>query len=273
MKRSRLLTAVLAAGAAAGLAACNSESTTNLTQQLVTDQQVTADVALATGDAIANDVGELILNEASAGFLLAPSFDLFGSPPGVTVIRHRTCFDAQGNAQAACDASTTASVLVVDTIFGSFQRIMDGPMGSDTMTAAVHRTRSLTISGLLGTETSRTHNGAGSSNDTTTFSGVHDGHVLSRTMIQSSLDSIVNVVFNLPHATNPFPVSGRIVKYLSGSITFTVNGQTETRTINRTVEVTFPPDAQGNVTITITNGGITRTCQLNLVTHRVANCT
>ena len=37
----------------------------------------------------------------------------------------------------------------------------------------------------------------------------------------------------------------------------------------KTVKITFPPiDAQGNVTLTIDG----KTCNLNLVTHRVSNC-
>jgi hypothetical protein len=44
--------------------------------------------------------------------------------------------------------------------------------------------------------------------------------------------------------------------------------QTAERTVIRTVEVDFPPDAQGNVVLKVND----RTCNLNLFTHAVTNC-
>jgi hypothetical protein len=127
----------------------------------------------------------------------------------------------------------------------------------------------MVISGLAGTETSRTHNGFGASNDKTTFVGTKDGVTLTRVMTEVSNDSVQGVVFNLPHASNPWPVSGTIVRNTTGAIEVTLGDRTESRNFTRRVTVTFPADAQGNVTITIN----TRTCQLNLVTHAVTGCT
>lgn len=50
--------------------------------------------------------------------------------------------------------------------------------------------------------------------------------------------------------------------------TITRGSDTQTRSFNRAVPVTFPADNQGNVTLTVND----KTCQLNLVTHAVTNC-
>ena len=67
---------------------------------------------------------------------------------------------------------------------------------------------------------------------------------------------------------NPWPVSGSLVRRVTAHITVEGANRSETKDANRRVEVTFPADAQGNVTINV-NG---KTCTLNLVTRAVANC-
>ncbi len=256
---------IVAAAFAFGATACTDDANE---PSLVADTDITADVAQASGEAIAEDVGQLITAELLAGLPWAsppdhPMGPGGGTPLGITVTRTRTCFDANNQPQTQCDPSTTASIQVTLTMDGSFTRQGTRPGSPDTvtMTASIHRNRSLTISGLLGTETSRTHNGNGSSNDTTTFTDSRH----SRTMVESSVDSTKNVVFNLPRVTNPWPVSGQMVRVVNGTVTITTADRTETRTFSRYVVVTFPADAQGNVTIQIND----RTCTLNLVTRRV----
>jgi len=46
---------------------------------------------------------------------------------------------------------------------------LDGTRQRENFTANIHRSRDLVISGLLGEETSRTHNGVGTADDTTTL--------------------------------------------------------------------------------------------------------
>ncbi|MBI2072363.1 MAG: hypothetical protein HYT81_04880 [Gemmatimonadetes bacterium] len=248
MKHVRMTYAALAVLALGGAAACTDEVGPELS-----DVEVVQDLALSSGDAIALDLSELVANEAFGGFGGAPA--LGNHPLDVTVTRSRTCYDQQGNEQAQCDRLTTASMRI--------QVTMDGTRQREHFTANIHRTRDLVISGLLGEETSRTHDGVGTANDTTTLQ--RDGY--TRTVRESSIDSIVNVVFHLPHATNPWPVSGQIIRNVNATITIT-GPREETRTISRRVVVTFPPDAQGNVSIQI---GST-TCTLNLVTRQVTNC-
>ena len=50
--------------------------------------------------------------------------------------------------------------------------------------------------------------------------------------------------------------------------TFTKGSLSESRDVVRTVEVDFPADAQGNVVLKV-NG---KTCNLNLVHHKVTAC-
>ena len=248
MKHVRIIPAALALLGLGGAAACTDEVGPELS-----DLEVVQDLALSSGDAIALDVAELVANEVFGGFAGAPAAE--GAAREVTVTRSRTCFDEQENEQAQCDPLTTASMRIQMTLDGTRQR--------ENFTANIHRTRDLVISGLLGEETSRTHNGVGTANDTTTL----QRNGFTRTVQESSVDSVVNVVFNLPHANNPWPVSGQIIRNVNATITIT-GPREETRTISRRVVVTFPPDAQGNVSIQIG----TTTCTLNLVTRQITNC-
>ena len=248
MKTWRATYPVLAVLALGGVAAC-----TDAVAPELADLQVAEDLALSAGDAAAVDVAELVAAELFGGFAGAPALD--GPSHDLAVTRSRTCYDAQGNVQSQCDRLTTDSMRIHVTL--------DGTRQTEHFTARVHRTRDLTISGLLGEETSRTHNGVGTAKDTITMQ--REG--FTRTVRESSVDSIVNVVFNLPHATNPWPVSGQIIRNVNAVITIT-GPREETRTITKRVVVTFPPDAQGNVSIQIGN----TTCTLNLVTRRVVNC-
>jgi hypothetical protein len=277
MKRSRLLTHAIALGALVGLAACGDNSVAPLTSGLLNDRLINNDVAVSAGDAFVTELGLMLGNEGAMGGMgMAPrvAFDLFGDPgSGWTVSRTHTCYDANDQPQAQCNDTTTSYIVFTLKVDGNFARNSTGPEGTDSMTAAVHLDRTHTISGLLGHETSRTHDGHGTSNDTTSFVGIHEDRTLRRTSYESALDSVIGLVFDLPHASNPFPTAGRIVRYANGSITLTVNDSTWTRTFDRKVEIVFPPvDIQGNVTLTITHDGTTKTCLLNLVTRRVTGC-
>lgn len=255
MKRRNLLSLVCVAGLGA-LAAC-SESTSPSTA--LSDALVTSDLVSSAGDAAAMDLEYFEANQTAAGLpsVHGPAFDVFGSPPAtLSVTRSRTFYDSAGNVQAAYDSLTTASI--------RFQLTISGTRTLDSLTAQVHRTRDETVSGLLGKETSRTWNGVGTSNDTITITGA----TITRHVTESDLDSTIGVTFNLPRSSNPWPVSGKIVRYTDA--TFTATGAiTGSRTISKRIEIDFPPDAQGNVTIIIG----TVTCKLNLVTHKVSNCT
>jgi hypothetical protein len=241
------------AAAALVLVAC-SESTS---PAAVTDELIADDVAATSGSAIALDVQHMIGNESGGGFPspVGPA----GSPPDVTVSRSRTCYDASDAVQAACDAQTTAKVVIHMQVDGT---VSDTTRDGGTFSGAIHRVRDETITGLLGTETSRTHNAVGTSDDTTSFSGSRG----TRDATESSVDSVVNVVFNLPHSSNPWPISGQIIRNVEGSAEMTGANDTVTRTYTRRVVVTF----NGTATVTIQVND--RSCTLNLATRRVTNC-
>lgn len=228
----------------------------DLVDPSVSDMELAEDLAASSAEAVGQDIAEMIANEAFGGFSPAAGPRHPADPHDLSVTRTRTCYDADGNVQQQCDRETTASMRIQMTI--------DGTRQGDNFSMIVHRTRNMLTSGLLGQETSRTHNGVGASNDSTTIT--REGR--TRTVAESSTDSTVNVVFDLPHETNPWPVSGQIIRNVNASITVTSGDRSETRTISRRIVVTFPPDAQGNVTVQI---GST-TCTFNLVTRRVANC-
>jgi hypothetical protein len=263
MTRSKLIGLGLVA-AAAVFTACK-DSTSPV--QVVTDAQLNADVAAQSGDAIATDIDALITGESSAGLPAGPLS--ISDPLALTVNWTKTCYGG-GVVQASCNATTTDSVRLAGTVTGSFSSSFTGPHGTETVTAGVHRSRNVSITGLTGTETSRTHNGTGSANDTTTFSGTNDNTTRTRTMALTALDSIQGIVFNLPHnsTTNRWPAAGKYVRYVSGKVTVTAGPNTGERTFSRRIEIDFPPDASGIVTIKIND----RTCSLNLNTRAVTAC-
>ncbi|HET7632489.1 MAG TPA: hypothetical protein VFK16_09255 [Gemmatimonadaceae bacterium] len=243
---------VALAAAAAVITAC-SDSTAPATGDL-TDTSMATDIASSAGDAIATSVSSMIAN----GTYIGASTDIAAVPSGqdgLTVNRTRTCYDAGGTV-VTCGQGLTASALVTLTI--------DGSASGEHFTAVVHRQARDSIAGLDSGSTSRTHNGYGASQDTATFT--HE--LTTRTAGIAASDSVLDLVFNLPHASNPWPVSGQIIRNVDATFTVT-RGATKTRHIVRRVVVTFPADAQGNVPIVVG----TLSCSLNLVTHKVTGCT
>jgi len=137
---------------------------------------------------------------------------------------------------------------------------------SVSWTDSVHRVADDTVTRNYNgaTEQSRTHVGVAVVHDTSSFTGED----VTRHVAEAAHDSVKSVIWNVPRSNNPFPVSGSIVRVDSVHVTFTKGSTTETRDVVRTAQVTFPADAQGNVTLTVNN----KTCNLNLVTHHVSNC-
>jgi hypothetical protein len=247
----------------AATAACSDVSAPGSQENPLTDSLVTADVAATAGDAIASSVDNMIGNEVSVGFSVSAGGALFDaqSPRDLNVTRSRVCYDGNGAVQDRCDAQTTDSIVFSLIVNGT--RTGSRTRGADTasFSVTVHRTAQLTVTGLLGSETTRIHNGTGASNDTSSFTGT----AATRTLAESAGDSVINIVFNLPRASNPWPISGSIVRNSTITETMTVRDSTRTRTGTRRAVVTFPADAQGNVSLVV-NGN---TCSLNLVTHKV----
>src|SRR5690606_2154316 len=138
---------------------------------------------------------------------------------GVTRSRTRTCYDAGGSV-VTCGEGLTASALVTLQL--------DGSWSGENFTAVVHRQLRDSVSGIGSESTSRTHDGYGASQDTATYTH----HLTPRVAAIAASDSVVDLVFDLPHANNPWPVSGQIIRNVDATFTIT-RGATKTQTIVR----------------------------------------
>lgn len=237
------------------------------TEGLYDDAAVTLDVAASAGDAVVSMIATMAANEAAAGG--SPEFA--GGPPATTnvaVTRNRTCYDASNAAVTNClPFSSVRSILTAVTLNGTRSSTRTNVSGSTvTWTGVVHRTsRDSTIRIFNGaTEIARVHNDLGIVHDTTTFTDAG----FTRKVAESARDTVKAIRFNLPRSSNPYPVSGSIVRYDTVHVEVSREGKSVSRDVIRTVEVIFPADAQGNVVLKIN----AKTCQLNLVTRAVTNC-
>ena len=234
------------------------------------DAAVTADIAASAGDAMVQSVAEMTANEVAASMPMILSVD--GAPANATTVnRSRTCYDAADAVVANCSPIASVRKIVTNvTIDGTRDGTRpSGNGGEATWTGAVHRVMSDTIRRDFNTattpqEVSRTHSGITTGNDTTTFTESD----FTRKASEQVRDTIKAVKFNLPRSSNPWPVSGSIVRVTTVKVTVTKGALSESRDMTRRVTVTFPPDAQGNVVLTVNE----TTCSLNLVTRRVTNC-
>lgn len=249
-----------------GLTAC--ESTT---PSLFDDATVTADLAASAGDAIAAALESMAANEAGVALSSVISND--GSPvaPAVTYTRTRTCYDANNAVVSGCTPiNSVRKVITHVEVEGDRSGSRTTPSGSTaTWSGVVHRVSDDTLTRTFTAtqppvEVSRTHSDLTTVRDTTNFS---EGE-FTRNVSEAATDTIRAVTWNLPRSQNPFPVSGYIVRVVAAKVTLTRGARTETREIARIVRVNFPPDAQGNVVLTVNN----KTCNLNLVTRVVSNC-
>jgi len=234
---------------------------------LYDDAAVTLDVAASSGDAIANLVETMSANESQAG----GSAEISSAPAGaadVSVTRNRICYDANAVVVNGCSPFASVRAIATSVVFNGSRSSSRTTAGGTTVTwsGAVHRTSHDSTNRIFvgTTESSRVHNDVAAAHDTTTFT---DGAV-TRFLAEAARDTVKAVTFNLPRSTNPYPVSGSIVRVDTVHAEVTKENKSVTREVVRKVEVIFPADAQGNVVLKVN----ARTCQLNLVTHKVANC-
>jgi hypothetical protein len=249
------------AGAAVAFVACKD----SLTPSIISDAQIQSDVTASAGDAVANEVGYLTLNEGAAALPSSqPSFNVFGAAQDtetVTFTRTRTCLDSLGATVAGCTPLSNVRKIItgftvngsrIGTFFSGFVH----RAGNDTLTRVPNAARTA--------DSLRIHSGVASAHDTTTFTdttatGIH---------AENAADSINAVTFRIPRSSNPFPISGSIVRNVAVHASYTKNSNTVTRDFTKRIEVDFPADAQGNVVLKID----AKVCNLNLVTHVVSNC-
>jgi hypothetical protein len=263
------LATLLAAAAAIGLAAC--ESTTSALPTLLTDATVNADVATNSGDAMASAVQSMIDNEGFSSLPSIASNSNAAAEPALTFNRSRTCYDANGAVVANCSPLSSVRKIVTHVEINGSRTGTSSTEGgiAKTWSGVAHRVSNDTLVRTFNTaqppvETSRTHSDVTVGHDTTIFT---EGN-FSHSVAEATRDSVKAVKFNLPRSTNPWPVSGSIVRVDSVHATASSEGKSETRDVVRIVKVDFPPDAQGNVVLTVND----KVCNLNLQTHVVSNC-
>ncbi len=232
------------------------------------DAAVTADVAASAGDAAADMVAILVGNETNAGG--GPEFVAGGPSTGPTVARpSRICLDANGAVVTNClPFSSVRKIITSVTISGTRSSTRTNAQGQTvTFTGTVNRSSNDTTTRVFNAsnvETSRVHSGNSVVHDQTTFT---DG-AFTRSVNEAARDSVKSITFNLPRSSNPYPVSGSIVRTDTVHVEVSKDGKSVSRDAVHRVEVVFPADAQGNVALHID----AKTCQLNLVTHAVTNC-
>lgn len=158
--------------------------------------------------------------------------------------RSVTFLDANGNPQDGYDPATTASIHTVFEVSAEVSR--DGWSGS------LHRTSDITVSGLLGQETTRLWNGAGTES---VQRSVHSDARGSREYNLSGAWSLNNVV--TPVGDSPWPLSGTFTQ----DVTVTVTHDDQSRTRERHVTITF----NGTSTVLMTVNG--ESFELDLATR------
>jgi hypothetical protein len=259
---------LLAAAVVLGLVAC--ESTTSVLPTLLTDATVNADVATNSGDAMAAAVDNMNANETFNALPYIAS-NSTGTAAALEGVRSRTCYDANGTVVSNCTPLSSVRKIVTHVeINGSRTGTSTTEGGvAKTWTGVAHRVSNDTLVRTFSTaqppvETARTHSDVTVGHDTTTFT---EGNFV-RSLAEATLDSVKAVKFNLPRSSNPWPVSGSIVRVDTVHASATRENKSETRSVVRIVEVIFPADAQGNVVLKVND----KTCNLNLSTHVVSNC-
>jgi len=272
--------AAVAALIVSAVAACNSDRAYAPPDTVLTDQQVSRDVAVSAGEATSRDLDLL----GSSADLLGGTFSVqvptdrgaslevvsptsapctystgrWSCPPviekGLTIVRSYAFFDAAGQPMKVRDDLTTAST--------NFQRSVNGSVSRDTTySGVVHHTRNETVSGLLGRETTRRWDGFGASADTNT----HHSGTTTRTYAGTALDSLKAVVYPQPRTSASYPLSGTAVHVVRYLVTST-GRSTERRSVDRRVVVTYNGTAAAQMQVG------TVTCTLHLDTHRVDGC-
>jgi hypothetical protein len=245
-----------AAAAIAASAACGTSTTaptSSATINLAADALTNPDVGMFSVPSADTSLG------GGAGpWAFTPGTGQFGGPlgkaNGVTSTQQVTYRDADGNIQPKFDPLTTASITTDTTATGT----RGTPDGG---TATINRSGEMVVTGLLGTETTRTLNGHehGTINASLT---AKDGTAITVNSIEDDTTDSLVVPATDRGAGNPraFPLAGS--RTHSDSTTTTRGTQTKSTTVVRTETY----DGSGTAQVTITQDGVTRSCTVDLMT-------
>ncbi len=237
MSKHTLLRAVTALTVAALFTACgDSNGPTDSGVSASVSAATTLDVATVAGDAAQEDVETFKVNRGAFG-LATIDFERFGrwdscpydaaSSRFVCVERTRGPFtssrsyaylDAAGAGQSAYSSTTTAAA--------NFKWSLSGTITRERWSGSMSRNRDITMSGLLGTNTTVTVNGTGSAEkQRTKFLRDSAGpNGLTREYNMESSLAIVNVVTPAIRMPDAWPVSGTITRNYQVTRTDATNG-------------------------------------------------
>ncbi len=256
MYRNRLI--------AAGLLLFGAACSSNPTGSTALTASINQDAATLAADGTAEDVDVMTGMDGGVGYLTTSPLAAFGAsiltPPtgrpgltgcsfaggsftcpsenrnGLTVLRVVTLKDALGATQSAYDELTTASIHIVASVAGD---VSHGPW-----TATITRSRDFTVTGLAGTETTRTVNGTGSENISRSRL-TEGGETRSYTLTGTS--AVVNVVLPVKApGVDPWPLSGTVTRTMVMTRT---SGTSSGETVTRTVVITFNGTARPTATV------------------------
>src|SRR5437868_853720 len=247
------------------------------------DAQIDADVAAASGDAVASQITSFGDNVAAAGSfsMVAPSYSvnvgsgkpsLNGISPtctyasgryscsatteqGLSVTRSFAFYNANGQTVQNWDPAVVESV--------NFQAQIDGDFSRDLLwNASIHRTANLTVSGLISQAPQRTWNGTGTGTESISHIGL-DG---IRSLSGTSTVAVTSVVMPAKDATSQIPLSGSITVDVQYTVSLQGATGSVSKDVTRHVVVTF----NGTTSPALQIGSLH--CVLHLDTHSVDSC-
>jgi hypothetical protein len=253
---------VLLAGLVALAAACSGNDSPTGTTDATFNASLDQDVTNVTADAVVEDIDVMAGMNGDIGNFTSPP-DGFGGmngcsfvslrfhcPPhqrdGLTVTRDVEFYDASDALQTGFDPLLTAKIHI--------QASVSGDVSHGNWSATIDRSRDITITGLAGTETTRTVNGTGQ--ETVSRAHVSEGGQ-TRGYDLTGDATITDVVIPVRGTgTPPWPLSGTITRNWTITIT---DGPHAGETRTRSVTVTFDGTAQASA---MTGDGVSFTINL-----------
>lgn len=253
----------LVCGLVIAATACSSDRSYSPPGTVLTDARVSEDVAVTAGIAAAASISDQAQYLDNAGVAPACTYAAtaglwtcapFVNSQRLTVARSYAYFDQSGHPMQSYDSLTTERI--------EYKSKSDGAIGDGTMVIGMtHRSGEQTLSGLLGSETTRVWDGAGVSADTTSYNDASG----TRRYAGVQLDSVKKVIYAQPRKPGSYPLSGEVVRIANYLVT-AVGAGSETRSVSRTIVTTF----NGTRTVPIRLGAIS--CTLHLDTRAVDGC-
>jgi len=169
-------------------------------------------------------------------------------------------FDGAGNALLRADTSVR-SMKSKTTISGT--ATITSPTATGTTT--VNRVSNETVTGLAPSSTQRVVNGTATGTEDSEAKDARGTMTVKRQYADTTRAMTLS---SLPSATNPWPLSGTVIRNIKASVS--LNGATAIDYTTREVQ-TY--EAGGKLTITTTMNGRTRTCVLQLGSTTAPACT